>query len=195
MPGQSTAAQVGETKAQEGEGAGRKDCPPTPNPHLWLSLARYSANMRTAWSSGAEDGLISSRTTPYFLYGETSTLSAPPALPWNTESFSGFQHHPNEAPKPRTYTRHPRDSSSCQVPNPHFVGVIASAHLCKVRSVQEDIPFHVSLRTRRLWKQRQVRTHRAMSRQGGVQALAFHFLCPWAAGEQPPLRAHSMVGT
>lgn len=113
-------AQVGETEAQEGEGAGRKDCPPTPNPHLWLSLAKYSANMRTAWSSGAEDGLISSRTTPYFLYGETSMLSAPPALPWNTESFSGFQHHPNEAPMPRTYTRHPRDSSSCQVPNPHF---------------------------------------------------------------------------
>lgn len=50
-----------------------------PSPHLWLSLARYSANMRTAWSSGAEEGLISSRTTPYFLCGEKRMPSAPPA--------------------------------------------------------------------------------------------------------------------
>lgn len=43
--------------------------PALAKPYLRFSLARYSANIRTAWSSGAEEGLISSRTTPYFLYG------------------------------------------------------------------------------------------------------------------------------
>jgi hypothetical protein len=44
--------------------------PPAPGlglPHLRVSLARYSANVRTAWSSGAAEGRISSRTTPNFL--------------------------------------------------------------------------------------------------------------------------------
>lgn len=34
--------------------------------------------MRTAWSSGAEEGLISSRTTPYFLCGHRCTSVLPP---------------------------------------------------------------------------------------------------------------------
>ena len=38
----------------------------------------------------------------------------------------------------------------------------AHAHLCKVRSVQEDVPFHISLRAGWLRKQRQVRTHGAV---------------------------------
>lgn len=73
--------QVGETEVQVGgtPTQAHHAC----HPHLWLSLARYSANIRTAWSSGAEEGLISSRTTPYFLCGQDKwavSCACPP--PW-----------------------------------------------------------------------------------------------------------------
>lgn len=44
----------------------------------------------------------------------------------------------------------------------------AHAHLCKVCSVQEDVPFHISLRARWLRKQRQVRTHGAVWPAGSL---------------------------
>lgn len=50
-------------------------------PYLRFSLERYSANMRTAWSSGAEEGLISSRTTPYFLCGHMCISVLPATAP------------------------------------------------------------------------------------------------------------------
>lgn len=51
---------------------------PRVNCHLYrlLSLDRYSANILTAWSSGAELPLISSRTTAYFLCNKNKNRNA-----------------------------------------------------------------------------------------------------------------------
>lgn len=64
---------------------------PPSHPHLWLSLARYSANIRTAWSSGAEEGLISSRTTPYFLCSQEKH-----AVSWTCSPLWGSHLSPQE---------------------------------------------------------------------------------------------------
>lgn len=42
--------------------------------YLLLSLDRYSANILTAWSSGLELVLMSSRTTVYFLWNNTNPI-------------------------------------------------------------------------------------------------------------------------
>ena len=44
--------------------------------------------MRTAWSSGAEEGLISSRTTPYFLCGQDKQAVSPAPTPRGVYMFS-----------------------------------------------------------------------------------------------------------
>lgn len=86
--------------------------------------------MRTAWSSGAEEGLISSRTTPYFLCGETTMLSALSALPrhevyiFPAPGTQSLQYHPGEVQMPGASNHHPQGSpqpARCPTPTQNSV--------------------------------------------------------------------------
>lgn len=51
------------------------ECKNNKSSYLLLSLDKYSANILTAWSSGLELALMSSRTTAYFLYNNKNPFT------------------------------------------------------------------------------------------------------------------------
>lgn len=91
--------------------------------------------MRTAWSSGAEEGLISSRTTPYFLCGQdkqaVSSARTPRGVymfsdPKNIQGLLGSSTALVEPQYQGPVSTTPRDPLSPRVPSPLECAVEAS---------------------------------------------------------------------